>query len=169
MSWQICCAVFRTGTWSSEKTASLWTRQTHWPSWLPISLPSPTSDSWESRALPEVWPQALPLTGTTNLHTSLTSQTHSVVFCFFLGGGGVGWGVAFSCHTTSTALHKFLLQPYLWRQSTLLHQDSSTMNKTARSHMHNSHIHIYSLPINIVRYVRLEPRRRCWVMGCDRS
>lgn len=90
MSWQICCAVFRTGTWSSEKTASLWTRQTHWPSWLPISLPSPTSDSWESRALPEVWPQALPLTGTTNLHTSLTSQTHSVVFWVFLGGGRGG-------------------------------------------------------------------------------
>lgn len=91
-----------------------------------------------------------------NKPSHVSNHTNTLSRFFFLGGG-----VAFSCHTTSTALHKLLLQPDLWRQSTLLHQDSSTMNKTARSHMHNSHIHIYSLPINIVRYVRLEPRRRC--------
>lgn len=150
-------SVVRTGTWSSEKTASLWTRQTLWPSWLLTSPPSPTSDSWESRALPGAWPPAPPSTGTT--HTITPPHTLSRSKGFF----------ALPCHTTSTSLHKLLQQPNLWRGATLSDEDSPTMNKTVRSHTHNPHTHIYSPPINIVRYVRLEPSRGCWVRGCDHS
>lgn len=131
---QLNVLFFRTGTWSSGKMASLWTRQTHWPSWPPISLPSRTSDNKASKALPGAWPQVLRLTGT---------KTHIQWIKMWMGG------VAFSCHTTATVLCKLSLQPGLWRHSTVSHADSSATNKAARSHTHSSHIHVYSLPINI--------------------
>lgn len=120
----------RTGTWSSVKTASSWTRQIHWPSWPPISPPSPSSDNKASKALPGAWPQALPLTGTKK-HTQWMK-----------------WGLG-CCIFLSQQRNCSLQPPSLWRHSTVPHSDSSTMNKAARSQTHSSHVHVYSLPINI--------------------
>ncbi len=52
-------------------------------------------------------------------------------------------GFAFPCHTTSASLQKLLQQPNLWRGATLSDEDSPTMNKTVRSHIHYpTHTHL---------------------------
>lgn len=140
MSWQICCAVFRTGTWSLEKMASLWTRQTHWPSWLPISLPSPTSDNWESKALPGVWPQAQPSTGMTNPNTLLTTST--------LSSRG-WWGLLLSHHLNHSPQTPAAAQS-LERDDTLS-RDSPTMNKTEITYAQLPHTHL----LTAYKYCRL--------------
>lgn len=52
---------------------------------------------------------------------------------------------------TQLFFYKLWLQPRLWRHSTVSHSDSSAATKAARSHTHSSHLHVYSLPINIAR------------------